>query len=95
MFEVCEFISTGCQQQQDECLTIQRPSEVVAAPVRVVHELVAEKGWVVVVEGEVRRWRSVNTEEMAVEGCVLFVYVCMRARVRVPVPTTMPSRYAL
>jgi hypothetical protein len=88
-------MTTVCQQQQDERLTIQRPSEVVAAPVRVVHELMTEKRWVVVVEGEVRRWRSINTQEMAVEGCVLFVYVCMRAHVRVCVPITMPSRYAL
>lgn len=88
-------MATECQQQQGERLTVQRPSEVVAAPVCVVHELVAEEGRVVVVEGEVRRWRSVNTQEMAVEGCVLFVHVCMRAHAHVRVPITMPSRYAL
>jgi hypothetical protein len=32
---------------------------------------------------------------MAVEGCVLFVHVCMRAHAHVRVPITMPSRYAL
>jgi hypothetical protein len=52
---VCSLVATVRQQQLDVQLTIQRPPEVVAAPVSVVHELVTEERWVVVVEGEIRR----------------------------------------